>query len=114
VTVVAGTEPSVSLYTYMQDAAASRKAARSPRPVVITAIAALGFTGLIAAAQVGGGVAPGTASVIAPVRGEFRLAPGNQKPLGVVIPLDSQGPVPGEFRLGPGNATPPGIVVRLR
>ena len=112
-TVIAGTEPSVSLYTYVQEAAASRKPASSRRPVVVTAIAALGFTALIAAAQFGGGVASGVASGSAPVRGEFRLAPGNQQPLGIVIPLDSHGAVPGEFKLGPGNATPPGIVVPL-
>jgi hypothetical protein len=109
-TVIAGSEPAVSLYTYVQDAAASRKPGRSRLPIAVTSIAALAFTGLIAAAQVGGGLTPEAG----PVRGEFRLAPGNQQPLGIVIPLDSQGAVPGEFRLGPGNATPPGVVVPLR
>ena len=52
-----------------------------------------------------------------PVRGEFRLGPGNQEPPGYVIPL-RQGkvlsdPRPGEFRIGPGHQRPPGVVVPL-
>ena len=52
-----------------------------------------------------------------PVRGEFRLGPGNQEPPGYVIPL-RQGkvlsdPRPGEFRVGPGHQRPPGVVVPL-
>ena len=52
-----------------------------------------------------------------PVRGEFRLGPGNQEPTGYVIPLRqgkvSSDPRPGEFRVGPGNVLPPGVVVPL-
>ena len=52
-----------------------------------------------------------------PVRGEYRLAPGNQQPPGYVIPLGKasrlSGPMPGEFRLGPGNQVPPGVLVTL-
>ena len=52
-----------------------------------------------------------------PVRGEFRLGPGNQEPPGYVIPLRqgkaSSDPRPGEFRVGPGHQRPPGVVVPL-
>lgn len=47
------------------------------------------------------------------VAGEFRLGPGNQEPPGYVIvdPIVTAGDgVPGEFRLGPGNQQPPGYV----
>jgi hypothetical protein len=109
-TVVAGSDPSVSLYPFVQESAVSRKPGRARLPLATASIAAIGIAGLIAAAQVHTGAAPTTG----PVRGEFRLAPGNQQPLGIVIPLDSQGAVPGEFRLGPGNAQPQGVVVPLR
>ena len=53
----------------------------------------------------------------APVRGEFRLAPGNQQPPGILVPLDQgsklSDPVPGEYRVGPGNQPPPGVIVPL-
>ena len=42
--------------------------------------------------------------------GEFRLAPGNNQPQGVVLRIPAQEPVPGEFRLAPGNNQPQGIV----
>lgn len=52
-----------------------------------------------------------------PVRGEYRLAPGNQQPPGYVIPLDRglglSDPKPGEYRLGSGNQEPLGVVVPL-
>ena len=59
-----------------------------------------------------------------PVPGEFRLAPGNQVPPGVVVPVakapaapaewkPSLVPVRGEFRLAPGNQVPPGIQIPL-
>ena len=47
------------------------------------------------------------------VAGEFRLGPGNQEPPGYVIvdPIVTAGEgVPGEFRLGLGNQQPPGYV----
>jgi hypothetical protein len=49
----------------------------------------------------------------APAPGEFRLAPGNLVPPGVVtpvVPATGANAAPGEFRLGPGNAMPPGVV----
>ena len=52
-----------------------------------------------------------------PIRGEYRLAPGNQEPPGYVIPLDRglglSNPKPGEYRLGSGNQEPLGVVVPL-
>jgi hypothetical protein len=108
-TVVAGSEPSVSRYQ-LRESIDSRKPGRSRLLPAIASIAAIGIAGLIAAAQVVSGVAPATG----PVRGEFRLAPGNQQPPGIVVPVNSQGAVPGEFRLGPGNALPPSVVVPLR
>lgn len=116
-TTVAGSDRSVSVYTYIQEAAASRMSGRPRLPLAVASIAAVGITGVILAAQLG--IAPtqfdGRATpTTGPVRGEFRLAPGNQQPLGVVTPLNSRGVVPGEFRLGPGNAQPPGVVVPLR
>ena len=53
-----------------------------------------------------------------PVRGEYRLAPGNQQPPGYVIPLDRglglSSPATSAFRLvGPKNVTPPGIVPKV-
>ena len=44
------------------------------------------------------------------VPGEFRLAPGNNQPPGVVVRLGVPSPIPGDFRLAPGNNTPPGLV----
>jgi hypothetical protein len=116
-TTVAGSDRSVSLYTYIQESAASRMSGRPRLPLAVASIAAIGITGMILAAQLGSGptqIDGRAAPTTGPVRGEFRLAPGNQLPLGVVIPLDSRGIVPGEFRLGPGNAQPPAVVVPLR
>jgi hypothetical protein len=51
-----------------------------------------------------------------PMPGEFRLAPGNGEPPGIVVPrarATTVQPMPGEFRLGPGNAEPVGITVPL-
>jgi hypothetical protein len=115
-TVVAGTDPSVSVYPNIRESGASRKPGRSRLPLAVASIAAIGITGMIVGAQLGSGtvqVDDRVAPTTGPVRGEFRLAPGNQEPPGVVIPLHPQGPVPGEFRLGPGNAMPPGVVVPL-
>jgi hypothetical protein len=108
-TVMAGSEPAVSLYTYVRAAADSRKPGRSRLPAVIASLAAVGLAAMIAAAQLG----HGHEAQIGPVPGEFLLVPGKQQPPGVVIPLDTHGAVPGEFRLGPGNAMPPGVVVPL-
>ena len=44
------------------------------------------------------------------IPGEFRLAPGNNTPPGVVVRLGVPSPFPGDFRLAPGNNTPPGLV----
>jgi hypothetical protein len=61
--------------------------------------------------------APRTKVVAArPMPGEFRLAPGNGEPPGIVIPrarVTTVEPMPGEFRLGPGNTEPVGITVPL-
>jgi hypothetical protein len=109
-TTVAGADSSVSVYTHRRESADSRKPGRSRLALAVAGIAVIGTAGVIAASQ------PHSSSmspVVGPVPGEFRLAPGNQTPPGIVIPLNSQGAVPGEFRLGPGNATPPGVVVPL-
>lgn len=108
-TTVAGADPSVSVYTHRRESADSRKPGRSRLALAVAGIAALVTAGVIAAAQPNISVSPLTG----PVPGEFRLAPGNQTPPGIVVPLNSLGAVPGEFRLGPGNATPPGVVVPL-
>ena len=56
-------------------------------------------------------VAPSVmAPVATPVAGDFRLAPGNNQPQGVVVRLGMPEPFPGDFRLAPGNAQPQGIV----
>jgi hypothetical protein len=109
-TTVAGTNRSVFSHSLTRESIDSHKPGRARLPLAVAAIAAIGIAGVIAAAQAGGRVSPAAG----PVPGEFRLAPGNQQPLGVVVPLAGQGAVPGEFRLGPGNATPPGVVVPLR
>jgi hypothetical protein len=44
-----------------------------------------------------------------PAPGEFRLAPGNNQPPGLVR-FEIADPVPGDFRLAPGNNQPPGMV----
>ena len=44
-----------------------------------------------------------TAPVATPVAGDFRLAPGNNLPQGVVVRLGVPEPFPGDFRLAPGN-----------
>ena len=49
------------------------------------------------------------APVATPVPGDFRLAPGNTMPQGVVVRLGVPAPFPGDFRLAPGNNMPPGI-----
>jgi hypothetical protein len=89
-----------------------RRASRRTRG----AAAALGIAVAVVA---GGAVLSGQAarpSADGPVRGEYRLGPGNQMPPGVVVPLRgfAAAPVPGEYRLGPGNQEPPGVVVPLR
>jgi len=53
-----------------------------------------------------------------PVRGEYRLAPGNLQPPGYVIPLDRglglSDPASSAFRfVGPKNVAPPGIVPKV-
>jgi hypothetical protein len=53
---------------------------------------------------------PVTAPVATPVPGDFRLAPGNNMPQGVVVRLGLPEPYPGDFRLAPGNNQPQGIV----
>jgi hypothetical protein len=86
---------------------------------------ALVAVGLVVGAAVGFGAgtrfAPPTAHAIAPVTaaislaprpGEFRLAPGNQQPVGVVVPGHREvdlDPRAGEFRLAPGNLPPAGV-----
>ena len=115
-TTVAGSDRSVPFYPHIRESADTSKPGRWRLPVAIASLGAIGITALIAAAQLGSGAAQidgGVTPATDPVRGEFRLAPGNQEPLGIVIPLDAQDAVPGEFRLGPGNAQPPGVVVPL-
>ncbi len=48
--------------------------------------------------------------VATPVPGDFRLAPGNDQPQGVVVRLGVPKPFPGDFRLAPGNNQPQGLV----
>lgn len=114
-------DPSLSFFTidYIgapENAVPNRRPARGRRIAIAVASAAvaLGLAAGIAAAIGSGGSRPSAAddaSVAAP--GEFRLAPGNQQPPGVVIPLPKAAVagVPGEFRLAPGNQQPPGVVV---
>jgi hypothetical protein len=84
-------------------------------PISGTRLAAV--AGLLALGFMAGGMAAGgfaaNGSVIqaptpigGPVPGEFRLAPGNDVPPGVVR-FDA-GRAPGDFRLTPGNAAPVG------
>jgi hypothetical protein len=110
-TVISGTGPSGSLYPHIRARAGSRTPSGARlRLLSFAGIAAIGIAGLVAATQFGSGV---VAPAAGPVRGEFRLAPGNQEPPGIVIPLESRAAVRGEFRLGPGNAMPPGVMVPL-
>jgi len=109
-TTVAGTKNSRFPYPQTRQSTDPRNAGRARLPLAVAGIAAIGMAGLIAAAQPRGAEVP----TVGTVRGEFRLAPGNQQPPGVAIPLDGQGAVPGEFRLGVGNAMPPGVVVPVR
>ena len=80
-------------------------------------VATLAAASLLTVALVIGAFATAQAPAPAPaakvpgavaVPGEFRLAPGNNQPPGMVVPL---GPtrVTGEFRLAPGNNQPPGL-----
>ena len=53
---------------------------------------------------------------VRPMPGEFRLAPGNLQPPGIMVPVRSSRirSVPGEFRLAPGNLQPPGVTGSAR
>jgi hypothetical protein len=86
---------------------------------------ALVAAGLVAAATIGfvagtrfapsapQATAPVSGAVsLAPRPGEFRLAPGNQQPVGVAVAAQRAidlSPKAGEFRLAPGNLQPVGI-----
>ena len=104
-TALAGPNRSILLPTHAGRAAGSRQPSRA-RLAVVSAGMAIAVAGFIAA-QGGARALPATG----PVAGEFRLAPGNLQPLGVVVRVGAQGAQPGEFRLGPGNQTPPGVVI---
>jgi hypothetical protein len=108
-TTVVGSHRSVFPHRHLRESVGSRTSIAARLPLAVAGIA-IGIAGLFAAAHAGSPVAPARG----PVPGEFRLAPGNEQPLGVVVPLVASGSVPGEFRLGPGNAMPPGVAGPVR
>jgi hypothetical protein len=101
-----------------RDAVPARSGARARRVATYLYRAAVAALVAVTLALVVYGFASAQAPTAGdPVRGEFRLGPGNQQPPGYVIPLRqgkvSSDPQPGEFRVGPGHQRPPGVVVPL-
>jgi hypothetical protein len=92
-----------------------RESPRRRAAAIVAVAAAFFLAGMAFATASSPAVRPAVDT--APVRGEFRLAPGNQQPPAIVVPLTKGGglttPVRGEFRLAPGNQQPPGVIVPL-